>query len=287
MLCQSETSSQLLSSFTVNRLQNNYVNILSVFSDKLLVSVSRYLPQLLIYSREGHHLTTIAIKDNDTVLDAAWTPQGNIVYTTVSQKEVVMISESGNVIISYTQMTLPLQLSVSNDNIIYLADFETGVYQSTDGCFNWTFVFKPIDEWHFHQVIKMNRDHSADFWTLGRKNNNENWHLRVYSVGKRRSDGNMTWRNIDFPTSYGNQLMFFGSSLSYDGNMNIFFCDFVYGVVHVFLMNGQYHCQLLSSNHLKKLPDRVAVDKDRQLLYVGQNFGLVEVFKLTYGTGSD
>ena len=50
-------------------------------------------------------------------------------------------------------------------------------------------------------------------------------------------------------------------------------------------VNGQYHCQLLSSHHIKNLPCRLAVDKERQLLYVGQDESVVGVFKLTYGEG--
>ena len=39
--------------------------------------------------------------------------------------------------------------------------------------------------------------------------------------------------------------------LSYDGNMNIFLSDSDNKAVHVLSVNGQYHCQLLSSHHIK------------------------------------
>ena len=279
LLCQSETSPQLLLNFTVKQVENEYIDILSVFSDKLLVSRRKFLPVLFTYSREGNCLTNFTTKGNDQLLDAAWTPQGNIVYTTVSQKEVVVISEPGKVIISHTQMKEPQLLSISNDNIIYLADFHTGVYQSTNNYVNWTLVFKPIDGWHCYQVIKVTRDHSDDFWTLGSNNANE-WHLRVYSVDRRRSDGNLTWRNI-IDSTIG-QLYLLDGSLAYDGNMNIFLSDYDNRAVHVFLVNGQYHCRLLSSHHIKYVQHRLAVDKKRQLLYVGQPLGAMEVFKLTY-----
>ena len=283
LLCQSETSPQPLLSFTVTQVESQYVDILSVFSDKLLVSRRNFLPVLFIYSREGNCLTSFTTKGNDQLLDAAWTPQGNIVYTTVSQKEVVVISEPGKVIISHTQMKEPQLLSISKDNIIYLADFYTGVYQSTDGCFNWTLVFKPIDGWHCSQVIKVTRDHSDDFWTLG--SNADRWRLHVYSVDRRRSDGNVTWRDLSYLIK--GPFLFLDSSLLYDGNMNIFLSDYDNRAVHVLLVNGQYYCQLISSHHIKYAPHRLAVDKERQLLYVGQTTGIVEVFKLTYGIESD
>ena len=98
--------------------------------------------------------------------DATWTPRGNIVYTTCPSNKVVVMSESGKVITTHTQMTLPQYLSVSSDNIIYLADSETGVYQSTDDGISWSLVFKSTDEWHCWQVIKVTTNHCDDFWTL-------------------------------------------------------------------------------------------------------------------------
>ena len=278
-------SSQLLQNIAVDQLEGWYsVNILSVFNDKLLVSCG-VLSQLFIYSREGRHLSTITTNNNDTLWDATWTPRGNIVYTTFNYKVVVM-SESGKVITTYTQMTVPRCLSVSSDNIIYLADYMTGVYQSTDDGVSWSLVFKPTDGWHCKQVIKVTTDHSDDFWTL-ENSDNDNYHLRVYSENRRRSDGNVTWRDINVTTTDGKNINLSNSRLSYDGNMNIFLNDLHNKAVHVLSVNGQYHCQLLSSHHIKNKPYRLAVDKERQLLYVGQDTGVVGVFKLTYGNGDD
>ena len=293
------TSTQLLQNFTVDQLnvdQDNWVtmlsydvscvNILSVFNDKLLVS-RRRISRLFIYSREGRHLSTITINNNDKLYDATWTPRGNIVYTTNCSNKVVVMSESGKVIATHTQMTEPLRLSVFNDDIIYLADSKTGVYQSTDDGVSWSLVFKSTDGWHCYQVIKVTTDHSDDFWTLEYNSDNNSYHLRVYSVDRRRSDGNVTWRNINVPTTDGKHINLSYSKLSYDGNMNIFLSDYHNKAVHVLLVNGQYHCQLLSSHHIKNNPFRLAVDKERQLLYVGQGKSVVGVFKLTYGDGGD
>ena len=279
------TSSQLSLNFTIDKLKSWHVNILSVFKDKLLVS--RYdVSQLFIYSCEGRHLSTITINDNDKLYDATWTPRGNIMYTTYNNK-VVVISESRKVITTHTQMTAPRYLNVSNDNIIYLVDRETGVYQSTDDGVSWSLVYKPTDGGHCWQVIKVTSDQNDDFWTLEESGNN--WHLRVYSVDRRRSDSrpNVTRRDINVPTTDGKRTDLLASSLSYDGNMNIILSDFYNKAVHVFLVNGQYHCQLLSSHHIKKKPFRLALDKERKLLYIGQLNGVVEVFKLTYETADD
>ena len=133
----------------------------------------------------------------------------------------------------------------------------------------------------------MTTDPSDDFWTL-EQSDNDNCHLRVYSVDRRSPDDNVTWRDINVPTTDGKHINLSEySSLSYDGNMNIFLSDYDNKAVHVLSVNGQYHCQLLSSHHFKNKPCRLAVDKQRQLLYVGQAKGVVGVFKLTYGDGGD
>ena len=284
-LCQSVTSSQLLLNFTVDQLKGFYVNILSVFNDKLLVSCGD-LSQLFIYNREGRHLSTITTNNNDKLWDATWTPCGNIVYTTYDSNKVVVMSESGKVITTHTEMTSPQSLSVSSDDIIYLADYRTGVYQSTDDGDSWSLVFKSTDGWYCWQVIKVTTDHSDDFWTLERSDNKD-WHLRVYSVDRRCSDDKVTWRDINVITTDGKHINLYYCSLSYDGNMNIFLSDWYNKAVHVLSVNGQYHCQLLSSHHFKNKPCRLAVNKERQLLYEGQREGVVGVFKLTYGDGED
>ena len=276
--CQSVTSSQLLQNFTVDQLKNEYVNILSVFNDKLLVSCGN-LSQLFIYSREGRRPSTITINNNYKLCDATWTPRGNIVYTTRNSNKVVVMSKFGKVITTHTQMISPQCLSVSNDDIIYLADWETGVYQSTDDGVSWSLVFKSTDGWYCWQVIKVTTDHSDDFWTL-EQSDNYSYHLGVYSVDRRRSDVNVTWRDINVSTTDGKHINLSCSSLSYDGNMNIFLSDCDDKAVHVLSVNGQYHCQLLSSHHIKNNPFRLAVDKERQLLYVGQDEDVVGVLKL-------
>ena len=277
------TSALLLPNFSLVHSGLVYVDILSIFDDKLLISYDN-LAELFIYNREGRHLSTIKTNNNDKLYDATWTPRGSIVYTSRS-KNVVVMSESGKVITTHTQMTEPRFLSVLYDNTIYLADWKTGVYQSTDDGISWSLVFTSTDGWHCLQVIKVTTDHSDDFWTLEESNGNR--HLRVYSVNKRLSDGNVTWREINVPKTDDKHINLLWCRLSYDGNMNIFLVDWDNKAVHVLLINGQYLCQLLSPHNLKKRPCRLAIDQKRQVLYVGQDNCEVEAFKLTYGDGSD
>jgi hypothetical protein len=64
-------------------------------------------------------------------------PDGNIVYTTVANflgkfSRVVTMSQNGDVI-ALTNMTNAALLSVSANNVVYLADAVKGVYQSSNG----------------------------------------------------------------------------------------------------------------------------------------------------------
>ena len=129
-------SSQLIRNFKVIPLNYlKYVNILSEYDEKILVS-SLNLAQLFVYSRDGHHLLSIPTNDNDTLQDAMWTSFGNIIYTTTNSRKVVLISESGK-FIADTLMTNPQYLSISSDNLIYLADSQTGIYESKNDGVSW------------------------------------------------------------------------------------------------------------------------------------------------------
>ena len=249
--------------------------------------------QLLIYSHEGRHLSTIRISGR--LMDAAWTPRGNIVYTNLVDKKVVVLSESNTVISVNTTVKIPKYLCVSNDNIIYLTDSQresSAVYQSIDDGDSWSEVFKQTKIWLTMQVIKVTYNNSIDFWLL-MPDEAMNLHIHVYSVDNRSFNDNKAWRIIKVITTECKHVYYLGNSLSYDNKMNIFLTQqtspnkFYNGqgdkAVHVLSVDGKYDHQLLSSHQIMNEPQRLAVDNERQLLYVGQNKGLVQVFELMYG----
>ena len=122
-----------------------------------------FVSQLSTYSREGRHLSTITINDYYKLRDATWTHRGNIVYAIDDSNRVVVMSESGKVITTRKKMTSSRYLSVSSDDIIYLAVYDTGVFQSTDDGISWSLVSKPTNGRHCYQVIKVTTDQSDDF----------------------------------------------------------------------------------------------------------------------------
>ena len=235
-----------------------------------------------IYDDKGNPLSIINTSSNCELLDATWTPHGNIVYTTLTDMAVMVISESGNVITTHKQMERPWYFSVSSDDVIYLVDAKAGVYRTTDNGLSWSLLFKSPDKWGCQEVIKVTTDKSDDFWTV--KESYANYLFRVY---QRRPDGSATWRDINYPTTVGKPIDFSGSRLSYDGDMNIFVSEKYEKAVYVWSVNGQYYRQLLSSHHIKSLPFRLAVIKERQLMFLGQELGVVLVFKMKYGDEGD
>ena len=276
-------ASHLLFSLPVNHLAPASVDILSIYKNKLIVSCFGY-SRIFIYNHKGSHLSTVITNNNDWLLDAAWTPRGNIVYTTSRVNKVVVVAESGKLITTCTQITEPRYLSVANDGIMYLANFNTGVYQSTDDGMNWSLVFKSTDGWHSWQVIKVTTDNNDDFWTL-EVDNNKKYHLRVYSADTSNVNSSVKWRDIQVIPKNGKLKSFESSIMTHDGNMNVFISFRYTDGVYVLSINGSYQCQLISSNDIQNKPFRLAVDYEGQLLYVGQKKSVVEVFNLTYGVG--
>ena len=265
--------------FTVDQLKGWSINIVSVFNGKLLVSsVSQC--QLFIFSWDGRYLSTVSTNTNDKLYDAVWTPLGNIAYVTDENNKVVVMSECGQIVITH-YLTTGLQcLCVSNDGIIYLTAADTGVYQSADDGISWNLVFKPTDGWLCQQVAKVTTDHCDDFWAL-EKCSYTDYRLRVYSVDRRQqSTDQVTSRDI----TLDNKIVFLPDcSLSYDGNMRMFLSDYNGKAIHTLPINCRNHCRLQSTNDVKNKPWRIAVDRNCQLLHVGQENGLVEVFNLTDG----
>ena len=88
-----------------------------------------HFPSLYIYDEESNYLSSIS-SSSDEFRDAVWTPRGRIAYATKTNK-IVIIEETSQVI-SYTQKMQPNHFSVFKDDVIYLTDLLTGIFQSTD-----------------------------------------------------------------------------------------------------------------------------------------------------------
>ena len=272
-------SSELLLNFTVKQLgPYSPVSILSVRNGKLLVS-SYTKSFLLAYSLAGNYLKTLNI--NGAILDVTWTPRGNIAYTTYNNKSVVVMSEAGK-IIHTSVMTGPQRFSVSTDDIIYMADEVAGVYQSVDDGASWSLIINSTQRWNCWQVIKVSSEHGDDYWTFLKKGFLSL--MRLYSRNQSIHQGGKikTWKDVNLPTIDGKKVELVDSSVSYDGNSNIFLSDFNTRAVHVWTSRGLYHTRLLSSENFKHEPCKLAIDTRERLLFVGKLNSVVDVYSLKY-----
>ena len=273
------TSCQLSLNFTIEESMSRAVRILSIFNDKLLVTTSD--SKLIIYSCEGLYLSTITANDISNLGDATWTPQDNIMYATIGDvNKIVVISETDEEI-THTHLESPGSFSISDDGIIYLSE-ASGIYQSSNDGINWSRIFNYTYGFiNNRQVIKVNAEKNDDFWTLERSHTARN--LPVCSIERNRFDRNVTCRDISLIKTDGNPIDLSFSSLAYDGDLNIFVSEIDKKAIHVLSVSGQYRYQLLSPHGIRNRPWKLAIDKESQLIYVGQDYGLVEAFKLTYG----
>ena len=271
-------SSELILNFTINQLRNSGAFILSARNDMLIVS-SYAFSVLFVYGLAGNYIKTIEIEG--FLRDVTWTPRGNIAYTTYNRKSVVVMSEAGK-IIHTSLMTGPQRFSVSTDDIIYMADEIAGVYQSVDDGASWSLIINSTQKWKYWQVIKVSSEHGDDYWTFLTKDFISL--MRVYSRNQSIHQGGKieTWKDVNLPIVDGKMVELVDSSVSFDGNSNIFLSDFNNKAVHVWTSRGHYHGQLLSSNHFKHEPCKLAMDLSRRLLLVGTLNSVVDVYSLKY-----
>ena len=241
----------------------------------MLVGCSQSI-RLFIYSCDGDHLSTVTV--NDTLTHATWTPSGYIVFTSYINTKVVTVTEFCTVVYS-TYMPFPQYLSVSSDNVIYLADRNKGIYQSTDDGMTWSLVFKSNDKWTILQVHKVTMSKTDYFWTwqLGQSHTPR---LCVYSSTYPIIANNATCQSIKILKN--NYMTFYPSNLLFDENTNILYSDSIQNYLHLFLVSGLYQRQLLVLSKTKNEAWTFTMDKKRLLMYAGESDGVIEVFSLNY-----
>ena len=285
---QNVTSSHQLHNFNIELLKKRSITTLSFFDEKLLVGDVRQLFTL----RNGTSASKIQFHyfGDYFIHSAEWTHRGNIILTvTARSSSVLVMAEDGKIITTHPEITSPQSITVSNDGIIYIADYKVGVYQSTDDGVNWSLVFQSTEGWNYTMAIKVDVYNRDDYWTEVCKD--KMCHLRIQSVDHKSSDKKMVWRDIHETimdkkkiksVDEGLEYFYFSHEIIYDGGVNIFLMDVLKKAIHVFLANGQYLCQLIPKRHFENEPISLALDTKRKVLYVGQWFGTIGAFKLTY-----
>ena len=263
-------SLSVLDKITVPQLKECIVTILSVMN-KILVSSSTS-KQLFCFSLDGENFTTITLTDQ--LRDAMWSSDNNIVCTTYYSHQVLVISETGQLIKS-SQMTNPKCLSVSKGNVIYLADWKNGVYKSADGGMTWDHVFSSPDGGNCWQVIKVANQNGDDYWTLEMKKDQPK--LRVYNIVTNNETTFISYRDVVLPTSLNVNINLLNASMACDGENLIYLSDSFNGTVHIFSVSGKYQRPLSLADNLGS-SGALAVEKN-QRLFLGTK-GSVKIFTL-------
>ena len=204
------------------------------------------------------------------------------------------MSETGENCRTAKHLTTPKIVSVCR-NEVFLADWQNGVYHTTDGEIDWKLVFKIPDEWRCHQVIKVSSGDQDTFWTIesspdevyGYKLRSR---LRRYIWDKSTNNASpITWQNFDFEAintidrDENDKTINLGPQdirITYDGERSIYAADYNKNSIHVFSTSGQYQCELLSQKDGLNKPCCLVVDRIRRLLYVAQASGEVKIFTL-------
>ena len=176
-------------------------------------------------------------------------------------------------------------------NEVYVADCRNGVHRSKDDGKSWNVFFGIPDEWKCQQVIKVSYgDQRNTFWTI-ESDAKVNGRLQKYTFDQTESSqiNRLKVEQLQFKainTIYENdngEEKDIGPQdvkIAYDGERNIYVADYNKNSIHVFSINGEYICKLLSERDGVCKPLRLVVDRIRRLLYVAQTSGELKIFTL-------
>lgn len=287
---------------------SSYSKINAISDDIMLVSCNRvklpvsFFIYKVINATSAALLTTVnqVIAKNDSLLDAALSPSGHIVYTTIHTQEVVIITSTGLVITRHI-MTQPMYISVSpSDNAIYVATANASVHRSTDEGQTWQQVYHNSNGSIFvcqaFKVFVKGMDGVLIQEVQGRTNIEPRYRsLRVFALN---SDGTVyVHSELSQMMSFPPGMMRSGEKnphpkmvcncFTYDNRGNIFYQEYVRGDVHVRSIEtpGADWIQLiLPSDDITYQTLRGAVlDTKHRSLYVGQQHSnQLDVYKLNY-----
>ena len=239
-----------------------------------------YMSTLCIYNAIDDKL--LSSNYVNALSNAIWTPLGNIAY--LANKEIIIMSENG-LVINSTTMSDPHHISFSNDGFLYLTDFETGVYQSTDDGRSWRHIFRASNEWGSLVAFKVNDNKKDYYWSMDKPRQSKASHtyytLHIYEKSE-ASNTYMIQNKVDMPERC---WLHFICNLLYDGEDNVFMFNHNDYIMLLFSVNGQKRKELRSLNVHKYNTiqyGNLAIDKQKKMLYIGLRYGTVDVYNMTY-----
>ena len=206
---------------------------------------------------------------------------------------ILVLSQSGEVL-RQQQLTCPRYITVAANDVLYVADWQTGIFESTDGGYNWNQPFQLPRGANYCQVIKLPAEYGEVFWVV--EYCNGAWNIREYCINRRIRHNHTAWcgkiclrieekknsSNTKRKVKKGKDIDLLHASILYDGDITVFVANLNNDDIHLFSVNGEHERRLLSNTDGICNPCSLAVDRTRQRLCVGQN-GEVKVFLLNDG----
>jgi hypothetical protein len=244
-----------------------------------IMAVSNNGDQLLVGSKQDNRIHSYKLKElkglqrgqqtREQFYDAVITPNGELLYSTKKKNLCLMILGKTA---SKVKSGITGYFSVSNDDVIYIADPHSGVFKSSDDGKTWQLVFKLPDNSHqCIQAVKVSTNKQAEvFWVRESSTSNITL-LRIYILNTQpTTDNKVTWRDVTLPTNVSIDVA--NSKLACDySSGDVFVLDCRNKAVHRFSSSGQHIQQLTSIRFENYEPLSLAVHRQNTslTLYVG------------------
>ena len=266
------SSLQFQRSFQNHELCGTAFDFFSLKNGKILTGRQNKPGMCISNADDGKFLYIINV---GIVSEAIWTPLGNIAY--LKNRKAFVMSKNG-IFINSTDMNDPLHISTSNDEL-YIADFESGVYQSIDDGRSWRHIFQASNNWGSFASFKINDMFKEYYWSYDKRRRSLHDDFKALRIYEKNEKNNtyMVQKIIDIPKYC---RLYSICSLFYDGEDNVFMLDFTGEVMLLYSVNGEKRMELKSLNvtHFVYL----SVDTNKGLLYIGISRGEVKEYTITY-----
>ena len=280
---------QLLKCYSIREIRSGVINILSVYQENPLYGCFNTLmyydrekdEDILVTDEKGNRFKQQDLqqygkihffKHDREIYDAIWTPSGNILMTVVNDGNILKITASSGKSEVQALMTNPGYLSLSDNNdVIYLVDNETDIYQTSDEGKSWRRLTVQITDGNkCIKFMKVSTEQSNDYWTLElvSKPSEKYYVLRQYVTNKREAGEIITAKDFQQYPSLGlNGTVSFDTFRYNNSAYFLFLSDYNTKKLNVYFINGQYQ-QLFSSAALSNHPLKLTVDRNKRRLFV-------------------
>jgi hypothetical protein len=255
---------------------------------KLLLVGDRHSAKISLFTAEGVHVATVDLPFGDQLYDAAWTPiRDNIVYTNTLGTYVCVMSVNGDIIAhkrNYVATNKLNYISVSSDNIIYIALGYNGIVLSRDDGMTWTRLQPSPNSIPAYAIKVSTTNHTDELWVLESQLSSINNRLRTYKIDSQSGDILInSSRNFTQLHSAANENGVF--KLVHDGNKNVYVLSMSSPKrVSVLSVNRDYTCQMVLDHDAVKPIQSLVVSKQRDYMYLGMLHGYIGVYSLSYNS---